>query len=381
MKTSCSQPTPASPGDFYYNARVYGEKGDYRAARQAFLRYFQTELDVIDPHLHFIEFLKLQEGLAGARDVYSGLPGDKTLVTRRFATALLQEPQLRKQQLARLTEDVPEFAPAFYELSRASSTSPLGHSSLEELRHEHSCLARFLELHDDGQLVRYYLDQSGAVQNIQDAKHRLAALQSDLQALDNPVRFSFLLLGNEWRVDAGIAEACREILYRVGEAGEFQSTGTFQFGQIDPRTGHKPPNSYFVISDSSESSTIAVKYIDVNGVEQGPYTHDFHPVTQRREFAIAMLKQNPNGWLRLHADGTLYFDLLFQWAGIAEFHYGIDEEVPSLTRPIPSADINDANATMFSGTNVSPSTQFVSIQVKFTDGTVSEVVKIKRLDR
>lgn len=374
---------PESPGDYYFNARVFGEKGNYRAAKQAFLHYFGHDLDVVDPHLHFIEFLKLQEGLAGAREIYAGLPGDKTLVSRRFATALLQDPEQRRQQLVEITHNSPDFAPAYFELSKGYSASQRGQQSLEDRRLEKECLGQFLELHRHGSLARYYLDKSGVLDSINRAKERLALLESVHETvLENPVSFTFMHLHEEnWKIVFQIAEACQELFVRVGEGDDFRSTGTFRFGATDPRTGKKPPNYNVDFIDPGMPVTIAVKYIDVNGKEQGPFTHGFDSLKQRRDAAIATLKENPNGWVRLHKDGTLYFDLFFQWPGIAEFHFGVGQEIPSQTRVVPQADMNDSNGHLFYGIDVPATTEFISAQVKFTDGTTSDIVKIKRLTR
>lgn len=58
---------PASPEEYYHNARIQELGGDYAAARRSYLEYFKSDLPQIDPHLRFISFLKVQEGTAGHR--------------------------------------------------------------------------------------------------------------------------------------------------------------------------------------------------------------------------------------------------------------------------------------------------------------------------
>ena len=64
---------PSRPEQFYHNARIYELGGDYLNARKSYNRYFSFKLDFLDPHLRYQTFLKVQEGLAGAREIYSAI--------------------------------------------------------------------------------------------------------------------------------------------------------------------------------------------------------------------------------------------------------------------------------------------------------------------
>ncbi|HCU25800.1 MAG TPA: hypothetical protein DF383_12350, partial [Deltaproteobacteria bacterium] len=50
---------PKQPEEFYNNARIYELRGDYGNARRAYLDYFKFDLNLLDPHLRFIKFLKV----------------------------------------------------------------------------------------------------------------------------------------------------------------------------------------------------------------------------------------------------------------------------------------------------------------------------------
>jgi len=373
---------PNSPGDFYHNARVYSEKGDYRKARQSFLQYFRSDLDAVDPHLEFVQFLKLQEGLAGAREVYASLPGDRTLVSRRFATALLQNPEIRKQQLQAITDEFPKFAPAWYELSREHSAARLGQQTLTDKRAEKTLLKQFLKLHDEGNLVRHYLDKSSAIEQITEAESRVKQGQWLAESvLENPVKFNVIPLGsdNKFMISLQIMEAATEVFYRIGDDGEFKSTGTSPYG-IDPRTGKAPPVYTFNLQ-AHRPTSLHVKYVDGSGQTQGPFTEQFSPSQRLLDQAMLNLKSKPENWVRLHNDGSLYFDVLMNWRALKEVRYGIGQDVPNLVRRVPAADMNDANSEMYHGIDVSPQTPYISMQITYIDGTKSEVVKIKRLSR
>ena len=51
---------PKRPEEFYSNARVYEDRGDYLNARRMYNQYFTFKLDFIDPHLRYQTFLKLK---------------------------------------------------------------------------------------------------------------------------------------------------------------------------------------------------------------------------------------------------------------------------------------------------------------------------------
>jgi hypothetical protein len=61
------------PEEHYHNARLYEQRGDFGNARRSYNALFAYKLDFLDPHLRYQTFLKIQEGRAGARVIYSAL--------------------------------------------------------------------------------------------------------------------------------------------------------------------------------------------------------------------------------------------------------------------------------------------------------------------
>lgn len=62
---------------------------------------------------------------------------------------------------------------------------------------------------------------------------------------------------------------------------------------------------------------------------------------------------------------------------IEAVHYRLNDEVPSLSMPVPGEKFTAKNAEEFY-LPVNEKVKFVSLQVTFTDGTQSKVVKIYR---
>ena len=375
---------PATPGEIYYNARVYESKGDYRAARESYLEYFRNDQDAVDPHLSFVQFLKLQEGIAGAREVYRALPGDSQLVSRRFATAMLTDPESRKPALEKLLLEQPDFPPTYFALSETCSVAELHKQGLASQKRESEYLTKYLGFHENGKLYRHYIDKSKARETVDQARERLALLEKTPdQVLKSPVTASFRYSSQDsWAATIHVAEVCREIHYRFDGDEEFKSTGQHGGSPVNPLTGDPHPNTTIQFRSDGQPTRLFIKYVDIDNTETGPFEFSFDGTRERINSALANLKQDPQSWVRLHKDGALYFDLFEYWPGIRKFEYGLGVDVPDTSRTVPTADdTNDEIAHLFHGINVPASTPFVSAQVTFVDGTKSPIVKIRQLNR
>ena len=47
---------PTGPEQFYHNARIQEQSGDYLNARKSYNRFFSFKLNFIDPHLRYQTF-------------------------------------------------------------------------------------------------------------------------------------------------------------------------------------------------------------------------------------------------------------------------------------------------------------------------------------
>ena len=123
---------PTRPHEFYANARMRELQGDYLLARQDYMKFFAFGESYVDPHYRFQSFIKGQEGRGGALEIYSQLQLIGRTPTLKFARALLLERQDRVVALEAYISNHPNFAPAYYELSRDFSEARQGHQSLED---------------------------------------------------------------------------------------------------------------------------------------------------------------------------------------------------------------------------------------------------------
>lgn len=381
------QSAPQNPLEFYANARLHELKGDYIKARQSYLKYFSYGLIYVDPHYRFMGLLKIQDGRAGAREVYHEFAQrDKNYVVK-FAKALLQPRKTRIGKLETLIRTNPEFAPAYFELSKDFSEARLGSQSISDKRREAELLKNFMKLVKEGKFLRYYIDQQFAIQQVDNAKQRLAALSllAD-SALKNPVSINATRSNSGWVVALSIADDAQEIFYSM-PGKPFQSLG-FSRGNLNQKTGKPLANNFFTLPKKAKPTAFQVKYLDLRGKEQGPYTLNFDPDKALFASQKQILERMSNSWVSFRDwdnERLVYFSHLVSYrCAIESIEFGVNTS--KLTKRFPLSPCNKKDPHSIrtaSGKNskvlieLPRSTRFVTVKIKYKDGTYSEA---KRFD-
>jgi len=377
---------PQSPVDHYYNACLFSKMGDHKNATKAYKAYFADELPVVDPHLNFVSLLKVQEGLEGARAIYDSMPGDRESVGRKLAMALLETDDRRSAALEQVVAKHPNCSPAVYLLSQQFSPEGNQLDTLSNRRRQQELLDQFVSLNEQGQLLPYYLDQSIAVGQLNQAKNELKKLAVSAAAPNHiPVNLlSAHLMGTYWRIELGLEEKSTEIFWATDENGEFESTGpALGVRKKDARTGKLHPSPFFKISarkllESGPNTQIHVKYADAKGKMQGPFALDFDPQAEAKSMARRAMGNIPRSWARFQED-ELVFRLFLKTdiRNIDAVDYALNNEVPNLSMPVPRRKYSHATKSEYS-LPVDETVKFASLQVTYTDGTKSKVVRIDR---
>ncbi len=376
---------PQSPVDHYYNACLFSKMGDHENAKKSYKAYFADELPVVDPHLQFAALLKIREGVQGARAVYNDLPGDREFVGRKLALATL-EPENTIEALEQVIADHPECSPAVFLLSQHLDVVLKSRPTLAQRRRQRELLHQFVSMHEQGQLLPYFLDQTIASEHLEAASQQLENLMESAAAPDvTPVSvMSLSERGGHWKIGLRFDEVAGEIFWAIGEDDQFESTGR-ALGVLaaDSRTGKVRPNSFLVVpksefADPEKDSSIFVKYTDAAGEMQGPYRLDFQPqevvLTQKQD----LLQARALSWARFEGDKLHFRIFEMQMNDMFEaVHYGLNEDEPSLSMPIPDGPLSVRNIGDFY-LPVGESVNYVSIQVTFTDGNKTKVAKIFR---
>jgi hypothetical protein len=190
--------------------------------------------------------------------------------------------------------------------------------------------------------------------------------------------------GNQgWTITFSIPDTVKEILYRVGTEGPYESTG-FMPG-IRSHAGLPLPKQS-VDLPLKQKTVIQVKYRDPRDREHGPYDLVFDPAVLRIQGAKTMLDASKTSWLSFGAmgDGTplLYFSIVMTHRGaLSEIRYGLDVDVPDRKHPFTPAGVDDPLGVHPDDqiyVEIPKTTRYAVVQLVFKDGSESEILRFDR---
>jgi hypothetical protein len=193
---------------------------------------------------------------------------------------------------------------------------------------------------------------------------------------------NFMRSNAGWTVTLSLPEPATAISYRVGDAGEFKSTGLTD--SLDQRTGQRAPNPSFPLSSKAGPTIIQVRYETADGGSVGPFPIRFDPDAALFREQKQILEQMPTNWVEFRQfNGTLiYFTTLVTYrCAIAELRYGLDDGKPLQRYDLPGCNARDPfavpeNAKLY--LKAPPQTKSISLQITWRDGTQSEIATIER---
>jgi hypothetical protein len=381
---------PTRPEQAYHNARIYELNGDYGNARLSYNQYFAYKLDFVDPHIRYQTFLKVQEGRAGAQEIYSAIYENDQRPVVEFARILLYAPPQRTKMLQDFITKNPDFSPAYYELSQEFSSIRKGVQSLNDKRNELDALKKFKRLNSEGKFLKYFIDNEFATKWEEDAEKRLRALSLVAEMTEsNSVTLSAMNTSIGWNINLSLLEKSREIFYRLEGTEDFSSLE--HYGQVDPSTGLKIPKNFFYLPKEVKKAKLYVKYLDINNNEVGPFELDFDMLKLHKESEVKLLKQLNTAWVNFRKQSSspgnrivyMYITAAGRWCGLKEIWYGIDKEIPDKKFPIiEECDLDKLEAghaeTML---ELPVETEFASLRLVFFDGQMSEVKKFYNIKK
>jgi hypothetical protein len=193
---------------------------------------------------------------------------------------------------------------------------------------------------------------------------------------------NFMRSNAGWTVTLSLPEPATSISYRLGEAGEFKTTGLTD--SLDQRTGQRAPNPSFPLASKTTATIIQVRYETADGGSVGPFPIRFDPEAALFREQKQILEQMPTNWVEFRDfNGTLiYFTTLVTYrCAIAELRYGLDDGKPLQRYDLPACNAKDPfsvpeNAKLY--LKAPPRTKSISLQITWRDGTQSEVSTIER---
>jgi hypothetical protein len=185
-----------------------------------------------------------------------------------------------------------------------------------------------------------------------------------------------------WTVVFSIADPTLGISWRMGDSGEFRETGFMDI--LDPRTRKRMPNLSIELPGDAPAATIQVRYIDTSGEMQGPFPIKFDPEAALIRDQRKILDMTATSWLSFREfNGLLvyYTHLMSYRCAIREVRVGIDTTVPDKVLKMPPCDPRDPSSIPSDAQpylKLAPSTQSVSVELTYRDGSISEIKSFRR---
>ncbi|HLJ00752.1 MAG TPA: caspase family protein [Bradyrhizobium sp.] len=185
-----------------------------------------------------------------------------------------------------------------------------------------------------------------------------------------------------WTVVFSVLDPTLGISWRMGGAGDFRETGFLD--TFDSRTRRRMPNPSVELPADASAATIEVRYIDAFGAMQGPFPIKFDPEAALIHDQRKILELTATSWLSFREfNGLLvyYTHLLSYRCAIREVRIGVDTTVPDQALKMPPCNMKDplvipSDAKPY--LKLSPSNQFVSVELTYRDGSVSEIKSFRR---
>ncbi|MES0201275.1 methyl-accepting chemotaxis protein [Mesorhizobium sp. M0011] len=374
---------PKRPDEFYHNARVYELSGDMLNARRSYLAFAGFDVDAIDPYTRFATLLRVQDGKAGAREVFGALADKGKALSIKLVHIQQFDDAQRLDKLNAFIAANADFAPAYFLLAQEFSEDRLGAQTLADKRNEAKALTKFTSYEKDGGLLKYFVDQTQLADWLDRSRSRLAALGDVL----DPARFVPSLTpmrsNQGWSMTISLPEPATAISWRMGDSGPFTDTGFLAMN--DQTTGKPMANPSFEMPDSTVAGIIAIKYLDIRGRETGPFDIRFDPEAALQQGNKQILDQFWTSWIAFDASGNhglVYFTQMLSYrCAIKQVHYSLNGAALDKEIKMPRCDKKDPYAIPYDYQpyfKVADSVKSMSVQVTYTDGTKSPVREYKR---
>src|SRR5438270_10705855 len=193
---------------------------------------------------------------------------------------------------------------------------------------------------------------------------------------------SFSRHNGGWSVVFSFADPTLGVSWRMAGNGDFRETGFID--TLDPRTRKRMPNPSIELPPDAQAGTIEVRYVDQSGDLQGPFPIKFDPEAALIRDQRKILDMTATSWLSFREfNGLLvyYSHLMSYRCAIREARIGIDSAVPDKVLKMPPCDPRDPSVIPHEAQpylKLAPSTQFVSVELTYRDGSISEIKSFRR---
>lgn len=373
---------PRTAVEFFHNARTLETRGDQAGARRAYQQLADLGLELVDPLLRYAALLRVDEGRAGARETMARLVERRPTKAVGLVHILQFDGAERRTRLEAFAAAHPDFAPAHYQLAEEYGENRLGAQTLTDRRLAFDALERFLEADAEGRLAPLFLDRSVLSEWIDRARKRKDEIEAYFRTAPTRPSATFTRANHAWIASVALPEPALALAWRIGETGEFRSTGHVQ--QVDGRTGRPMPLPSFELPPDLGKTAIYVTYEDAAGRSAGPFPIAFDPQAALLAGQKDVLERFPNAWLAFRDDmpELLYFThLVSNRCAIERVTIGFGDALPDRVLPLPPCDPRQPYAIPADThpfLTIPGSVRQVSAQLLYQDGSVSPVQTFRR---
>lgn len=313
----------STPAEHYHNAIVYEQRGDAANARKEYLAFAEADVDAIDAYERLARLVRVQDGRAGARELFSDLAARLKAPAIKLVYAMQFEDAERTKRMEEFLTANAGYGPGYYLLAQEYSEERTGGQSVADKQAELDNLKKFLDADAAGTLVSHFVDQQVLGEWLDKARQRVKVLEPQLQATRSKPTLTQMRSNAGWTVTFLIPEATLKILYRLGETGDYVDTGTT--GIVDTRTGQPQPVPYISLPDDQEPVTIFLKYLNANSQEMGPFELRFEPNQSLLAENKSTLEMTWTSWVVIQPNPGNPAQTLVYTSGLISFRCGITQ--------------------------------------------------------
>ena len=154
-----------------------------------------------------------------------------------------------------------------------------------------------------------------------------------------------------------------------------------------PAQAHEGGYYHVSFAELPERARIEVRGILTDGAIRGPYVVHLNTLEALQQQAMDALRMTPGSWLALYpavlddTHYTLYFTHVVSWrCGLREVRYSFDSEALDRYYDLPPCDLDDPTAIRDTDNltrKVRGKPRFVAVQLRYADGSVSDIVRIR----
>jgi len=196
---------------------------------------------------------------------------------------------------------------------------------------------------------------------------------------------NFMRSNSGWSVSVSFVDPVVAISWRLGATGDFKETGFLD--TLDSRTRRRMANPGFELDPDTPASVIYIRAVDVNGNIAGPFPIKFDPPAELARGERRDLEMTAGSWVAFgQSNGVLLYltQLVSFRCAIREVRIGVDNTMPDKVIPLPPCDparpyeIPEKAQTYL---RLPPTTKMVTVELTYSDGSVSETKTFRNNSR